>query len=110
MRLAVAGQRVLDESTAAKVERYEASDLSEQHKVALRLADALMTQPGDISPALAAQLREHFSDDQILELTLDVMKWNYQKVPVALGTDDDVRPGELTDLVFDAQGNWVRPG
>ena len=95
---------------AAKVERYEGSDLAEPHKAALRLADALMTQPGDITAALAAQLREHFTEAQILELTLDVMKWNYQKVPVALGTDDDVRPGELTDLVFDADGNWVRPG
>ena len=94
---------------AAKVERYEASDLSEAHKVALRLADALMTQPNDITPALAAGLRVHFSDEQILELTLDVMKWNYQKVTVALRTDDEVRPGELVDLVFDEAGNWVPP-
>ena len=94
---------------AAKVERYEASDLSEAHKVALRLADALMTQPNDITPALAAGLRVHFSDEQILELTLDVMKWNYQKVPVALRTDDEVRPGELVDLQFDAEGHWMRP-
>jgi len=26
-------------------------------------------------------------------------------VPVALGTDDEVSPGHLTDLVFDADGN-----
>jgi hypothetical protein len=31
-------------------------------------------------------------------------------VTVALGTDDEVRPGELVDLVFDDQGHWVRPG
>ena len=37
------------------------------------------------------------------------MKWNYQKISVALGTDDEVRPGELTDLVFDAEGDWQRP-
>ena len=100
---------MLDETTAAKVERYETSDLAERHKVALRLADALMTQPGDITPSLAAQLRRHFSDTQILELTLDVMKWNYQKVPVALGVDAALRPGQLTDLVFDERGNFVRP-
>lgn len=110
MRLAVAGHRVLDETTAAKVERYEASDLSERHKAALRLADALMTQPGDMAPSLVAQLKTHFTDAQLRELTLDVMKWNYQKVAVALGVDDEVRPGQLTDLVFDDQGNWVRPG
>ena len=108
MRLAVAGQRVLDESMAAKVERYEASDLSERHKAGLRLADALMTQPGDMSPSLLAQLRTHFTDAQLRELTLDVMKWNYQKVMVALRTDGEVRPDELVDLVYDERGNWVR--
>lgn len=29
------------------------------------------------------------------------MKWSYQKVPVALGTNDEVKPGRLTDLAFD---------
>jgi len=28
---------------------------------------------------------------------------------VALGTDVEVRPGELTPLMFDADGNWMRP-
>ena len=47
-------------------------------------------------------------DAQLSSSTVDVMKWNYQKVPVALGTDDEVRPGELSDLLFDNDGNWVR--
>ena len=94
---------------AAKVNHYESSDLADRHKAALRLADAMMTQPGSISDEFASQLHEHFTSDQIIELTLDVMKWNYQKVSVALGVDNEVRPGELTDLVFDEQGHWVRP-
>jgi len=69
-----------------------------------------MTQPGSIDEHLRGELRRHFTDEQLVELTVDVMKWNYQKVPVALGLDDEVQPGELTDLVFDADGNWVRPG
>ena len=109
LRSAVAVQQGLDETTAAKVQRYEASDLPDSQKAALRLADALMTQPGSIDASLAADLHEHFTDDQILELTLDVMKWNYQKVTVAMGVDQEVRPGELAPLQFDAQGNWVRP-
>ena len=109
MRLAVAGQVGLDETVAAKVERYEVSDLSDAHKAALRLADALMTQPGEIDAELRAELHRHYTDEQLLELTLDVMKWNYQKVPVALGLDDEVREGELTPLVFDDHGHWVRP-
>lgn len=94
---------------AAKVHDYARSDLAAHHKAALRLADALMTQPGQIDTALRDELAIHFTHEQIVELTVDVMKWNYQKVSVALGVDSEVRPGELTDLVFDEQGHWVRP-
>ena len=73
------------------------------------LADALMTQPSGLTDDQVAELRRHFTEAQLLELTLDVMKWNYQKVSVALGVDHEVRPGELTDLIFDADGHWVRP-
>ena len=82
--------------------------LSARQRVALALADAEMSQPAMLSPAVVAELRRHFPPAELLELTLDVMKWNYQKVPVALGTDAEVRPGELTDLAFDAEGNAVR--
>ncbi len=88
---------------------YEATDLDAAQQAALRLADLLMTQPGEIDGALAAELRHHFSEDQIVELTLDIMKWNYQKVAVALRVDAEVVPGQLTDLVFDDDGHWVRP-
>ena len=107
--MAVAKHEGLDEEMAAKVQHYERSDLLEHHKAALRLADALMTRPGDIDESLRTELRRWFSDEQLLELTLDVMKWNYQKVSVALGVDAEVRPGELTDLIFDEKGHWVRP-
>ena len=66
-----------------------------------------MTQPGQLASELVTALRTYFSREQLIELTLDVMKWNYQKVPVALGTDAEVHPGELTDLVFDDDGHWV---
>jgi hypothetical protein len=105
----VARQQGLDEPTIAKVERYESSDLIERYKVALRFADALMAQPGEISPELAAELRAEFTREQLIELSLDVMKWNYQKVSVAMRTDVEMKPGELADLVFDANGHFIRP-
>jgi len=105
LRLAVARQDGLDETMADKIDRYESSDLSERHKVALRLADALMTQPGAIGPQLREEAGEQFSDGELLELTLDVMKWNHQKVAVALGTDAEAVPGQLTDLQFDTDGH-----
>jgi alkylhydroperoxidase family enzyme len=104
LRLAVAKQHGFDETMADKVDHYESSDLSERHKVALRVADAMMSQPGSISPQLRSQVHEHFSEQEVLELTLDVMKWNYQKVAVALGIDAEVTPGQLTDLHFDSDG------
>jgi hypothetical protein len=84
-------------------------DFPPHHRAALALADAMMTQPSSLSDQQVAELREHFTDEQLVELTLDIMKWNAQKAPVALGTDVWLQPGELTDLVFDADGNWIRP-
>ena len=49
---------------------YESSSLAPAEKAALRLADQmLLTNPGgQLGPALYADLREHFSDAEILEL------------------------------------------
>jgi len=69
-------------------------------------ATQLMTQPNAITEELLMELRSFFSDDQLIELTLDVMKWNYQKVSVALGTDREIREGELSELHFDENGKW----
>ena len=107
MRLAVARDQGLDEATIADADEGGAT-LSARHRAALALAEAEMSRPGDLPIALVTELRSHFTAGELLELTLDVMKWNYQKVPVALGVDDEVRPGELTDLAFDANGDVVR--
>lgn len=76
------------------------------HKAAVAFATDLMTQPKAITQELLEELRKFFSDDQLIELTLDVMKWNYQKVSVALGTDREIRDGELSELHFDENGKW----
>jgi hypothetical protein len=74
------------------------------------MADAMMTMPSGLDDDTVARLRDHFSVDQLIELSVDVMKWNYQKVMVAMDTHPEVVPGQLADLIFDEQGNWVRPG
>ena len=76
-------------------------------RAALALAGAEMSQPSSLTSSAIAGLHAHFDHDQLLELTLDVMKWNYQKVVVALGVDDEVRPGSLADLAFDADGEPI---
>ena len=105
LRQAVARQNGFDEAMAGKVDRFESSDLTDRHKAALRLADAMVTMPEEIDESLRAELRRHFSDDEILEITLDMMKWSHQKISVALGTDAEVTPGKLTEYDFDASGH-----
>jgi hypothetical protein len=109
VRLAVAGQRVVDEDQAELAAHPDVAGLSLRHRSALRLADAMMTRPDSLTDTDRAALRQEFSTAELVEMTIDVMKWNAQKTPVALGVDVEVRTGVLTDLVFDDEGHWVRP-
>jgi len=77
-----------DEEMFAKIDHYEDSDLAESHKVALRLIDAIITQPGEIDPALVGQVHRYFTPAQVVELVLDVLRNSCQKVAVALAVDD----------------------
>lgn len=92
-----------DEAWFDRTEHYESSDLHESQKVALRLTDALITGPAAIDATLAASLRAYYSEDQIVELVLDVLRNSSQKIAVALGADDPhVATGtELFDLAPD---------
>jgi alkylhydroperoxidase family enzyme len=87
VRLAVAGQEAVDDETVELALTADTSSLSGRHQAAIALADALMTRPGDMSDDLVDQLHAEFSDEELVELTLKVMKFNIQKVMVALGTD-----------------------
>jgi alkylhydroperoxidase family enzyme len=77
-----------DEAMFDKIDHYERSDLAESHKVALRLTDAIITQPGEIDPQLVAQVHQYFTPPQVIEIVLDVMRNSCQKVAVALAVDD----------------------
>ncbi len=92
-----------DEAWFDRTEYYESSDLPEPQKVALRMTDALITQPTALDASLAATLRAFYTDDQIVELVLDVVRNSSQKIAVALGADDPhVATGtELFDLAPD---------
>ncbi len=79
-----------DESTFDKIDFYEASDLPERQKVALRLTDAMIWQPAAYPADLAAQVRAHFTPPQALEIVLDVVRNAANKVAVALQADQAV--------------------
>ena len=56
------------EDLVAKLADYEPSDLPERTKMALRFADRMTGEHPVIDPAFHAALRQHFTDDQILDL------------------------------------------
>ena len=61
------------EDLVAKLADYEDSDLPERTKAALRLADALSSDHRPVvDGAFMAALREHFTNEQILDLGMTV--------------------------------------
>ena len=86
-----------------QVEAYESSDLSDSGKVALRLADAILSHPADIDDGLVTAVLSHFDDAQTVELVLDIYRNSSQKVAVSLGADQPrVASGiELFEMAHD---------
>jgi len=64
----------------------------------------MMTLPGDIEDELVTALHAHFDEDEIMELSLYVMKWNGQKIKVSLGIDSAVSDEHLTFFDIDPDG------
>jgi len=104
LRLREAVSEGVDEAIVEKIARYETSDLSDAAKAALRLADAMIIRPSLADSRLRAELREHFTEPQIAEICLDVVKWSQQKYLVALRVETPPWNG-LGMLSFDDDGN-----
>ena len=90
-RSAVALQQGVDEEMLAEVDRYEDSDsdLSAAHKAALRLADAYLNSPAEMSDEVKQEVAANLSATQIVETVLKLMGFSNDKVMVALGLDFD---------------------
>jgi AhpD family alkylhydroperoxidase len=87
-----------DETFLEKAQSYETSDLSERHKVVLRLADAHIF--GSVPASLPDQVAAHLTPEEALDVVLIVAKCSYQKSLVALALD---APGSYTRFEFDPQ-------
>jgi hypothetical protein len=81
--------------------------LAEPHRLAVALADAVMTRPGDIDDATVAALQACYSPDQLVEITLKVLKFNVQKVMVALGTHSWIGPDQINTVRWNQDGTYV---
>ncbi len=70
------------------IERFEVSSrLSDRQQAALRYVDALIWSPARIPGDVATDVRAHFTEDEALELTLDVMRNASNKVAVSMAAD-----------------------
>jgi alkylhydroperoxidase family enzyme len=76
------------EDVYGEIPAYEVSDrLSDSHKAALRYVDALIWSPADIVPDVSAEMLAHFSEDEAVEVTFDVMRNASNKIAVAMAAD-----------------------
>ena len=96
-----------DEDMHRKIASYESSDFSDTIKAALRLTDAMVMHPGKIDATLRDSIRAHLSDEQIVEIYVDVMKWSQQKSLVATRIEAPASEEHLTQLIFDEGGHPV---
>ena len=90
-----------------EVAAYEDSGLSEQHKVALRLTDAYLTDPAGFSRAAGDETLRQFEPAQIVELLLKLSTWTVNKSVTALGLDEVIQDERLTSFHYDADGALV---
>lgn len=65
-----------EEITAVREGRFEAFGPPEA--ALLQMADAMSSTPSDISEALYAELRRHFSEEQLIELAATAALENYR--------------------------------
>lgn len=96
-----------EEDMQRAIARHESSNLSAPAKAALKLCDAMIMHPRTIDAELTAEVRHHFSDEEIAEICVDVMKWSQQKALVALRIEPPASTEHLTQLIFDANGQPV---
>jgi alkylhydroperoxidase family enzyme len=79
-----------DRSPFEAVDDYEHSTLTVRQKTALRLTDAVITQPALIDESLIGQVRAEFSTAESTEIILDVVRNAANKIAVAFSADAPV--------------------
>jgi len=66
-----------DEEIAALL-RDEFAGFSAGERALIRMADALSGAPANVSEELFAELRRHFSEEELIELAADAAQENYR--------------------------------
>ncbi len=105
--MAVVKQHHADSETVEQALTTDTSGLTDAHSLALEFADALMTRPGDLNDTTVDALRQIFTRQQLIELTLKVLKFNTQKIQVALGTHKWITEDEIDHMHWNQDGTYV---
>jgi alkylhydroperoxidase family enzyme len=96
-----------DSSPFSAVEDFERSMLSSRHKIALRLTDAVITQPAQIDDQLVAQVHGVFALAESTEIVLDVVRNAANKIAVAFAADTPQVADGIEFFDLDANGEVV---
>jgi AhpD family alkylhydroperoxidase len=76
----------LSDAELLALPRYRQSDLfTEREQIALDYAVAVMRTPVDVTDELFARMKEHFSDEQLVEITAHLMVVNLDRFNAAFG-------------------------
>jgi alkylhydroperoxidase family enzyme len=102
--------RLVHEGTIVMPGPDPGQELTRAQAAALRYASAHTEDPYLTDQALADELHACFTTAQLVELTLDVSAWSYQKVLVALSLDRPASPDGLTGVVINPDGTMTRQG
>ena len=94
-----------DESTFDAVDAYADSDLADSAKAALALTDAVIWTPYAVPADVLATARAHLSEEQVVEVVLDVARNATNKIAVALGADAPTVTDGVELFATDADGN-----
>jgi alkylhydroperoxidase family enzyme len=90
-----------DERLYDQIDTYETSELSERHRVALRLVDAFLWQPLAYPDDLVESVAHEFSPAETVEIVLDVVRNAANKIAVLFAADaphvtDGFEPFDVT--------------
>lgn len=99
-----------DDAVFAAVDAWATSDLDATAKAALALTDALVLTPYDVPAATVEAVRSHLTQEQTVEVVLDVMRNAANKIAVALGADAATVTEGVELFTTDADGNLAVVG
>lgn len=94
VRFAGARDGGLSEDLVAQIgDSFETSALSPRHKAVIRYADVFLSDPSRLSDALRAELLNHFSPAEIVELTAGLALFmGFSKIAIVLGQEPENMP------------------